>query len=124
MKTFVATLIVAAAVAVIPPVLAHGDVKPRYGGIVQKINEITYELVADSAGVSLYLADHDQPLSARAVRGKLTILQGEVRSEAELKNVGDHQLQASGVKLSKGDRVVAVLSNVQGKAVTVRFVVR
>jgi len=108
----------------ITPAFGHGEVKPRFGGIVQKVSELTYELVSDSAGVSLYLADHDQPLSTRAVRGKLTILKGEARTEAELKNVGEHQLQASGVTLGKGDRVVAALTNVQGKSVTVRFVVR
>jgi hypothetical protein len=123
-KKIVAMLFLAAGVGGMTPAFGHGEVKPRFGGVVQKVNEVTYELVADTAGVSLYLADHDQPLPTHAIRGKITILQGEVKTEAELKNIGDHQLQAAGVKLGKGARVVAVLGNVQGKVVTVRFVVR
>ncbi len=124
MKKIVASVALAVGVVMSIPAFGHGEVKPRFGGIVQKVNDFTYELVSDSSGASLYLADHDQPLSTRAVRGKLSILQGEARVEAELKNVGEHQLQASGIKLGKGDRVVATLTNVQGKTVTVRFVIK
>ena len=35
------------------PALAHGDVKPQYGGIVQKVNDVSFELVAQADGPRL-----------------------------------------------------------------------
>jgi hypothetical protein len=42
----------------------------------------------------------------------------------DVKEAGDNKLRATGVKLGKGDKVVAVLNNVEGKTVTVRFTVK
>lgn len=41
-----------------------------------------------------------------------------------VKEAGDNKLRATGVKLAKGDKVVAVLNNVEGKTATVRFAVK
>lgn len=42
----------------------------------------------------------------------------------DVKEVGGNTLRATGIKLGKGDKVVAVLNNVEGKTVTVRFTVK
>lgn len=104
--------------------IAHGSAKPMYGGIVQMANDLTFELVADNDGATLYLMDHGKPMSAKGITGKLTILQGSKKTDAEVKEAGDNKLRAAGVKLAKGDKLVAVLANVAGKNMTVRFTVK
>lgn len=104
--------------------IAHGSAKPMYGGIVQMANDLTFELVADNDGAILYLMDHGKPMSAKGITGKLTILQGSKKTDAEVKEAGDNKLRAAGVKLAKGDKLVAVLANVAGKNMTVRFTVK
>ena len=46
------------------------------------------------------------------------------KAEADLKPAGDNKLVAAGVVLSPGAKVVAVLNNVAGRTVTVRFNVK
>lgn len=106
------------------PAMAHGAGEPHHGGVVQVVNDLAFELVAEADGASLYLVDHDAPKSAKGVTGKLTVLQGGKKTEAELKEAGGNRLRAQGVKLGKGDKVVAVLNNVAGKTVTVRFTLK
>lgn len=106
------------------PVMAHGEGKARHGGIVQTAHDLTFELVRDADGATVYLVDHGVPLSSAGVRGKLTVLQGGKKIEAELKPAGDNKLRAAGVKIGKGDKLVAVLDKVAGKTVTVRFVIK
>ena len=104
--------------------MAHGAGKPQHGGVVQVANDVSFELVAEADGATIYLVDHDAPMSSRGISGKLTVLQGSKKSEADVKEAGDNKLRAVGVKLAKGDKVVAVLNNVEGKTATVRFTVK
>lgn len=103
--------------------MAHGAMKPRHGGTVQVAKDINFELVADPDGVTIYLVDHDQDMPSKGISGKLTVQNGAEKSEAELKATDGNKLRATGVKISKGAKVVAALENVDGKSVTVRFVV-
>lgn len=103
--------------------MAHGAGKPRHGGIVQVGNDVNFELVVEADGATIYLVDHDEPMSSKGIAGKLTVLQGSKKTEVDVKEAGDNTLRATGVKLSKGDKVVAVLNNVEGKTATVRFTV-
>ena len=106
------------------PAMAHGAGQPRHGGIVQVASDVNFELVAEADGATLYLVDHDKPMSSKGITGKLTVLQGGKKSEVDVKEVGGNTLRATGIKLGKGDKVVAVLNNVEGKTVTVRFTVK
>lgn len=106
------------------PAMAHGAGKARHGGVVQVAHDVNFELVATADGVTLYLVDHDQPMPSKGIAGKLTVLQGGKKTEADLEEAGDNQLKANGVMVSKGAKVVAVLNNVEGKTVTVRFSVK
>jgi hypothetical protein len=83
------------------PAMAHGAGKARHGGVLQ--------------------VDHNKPMPSKGIAGKLTVLQGGQKTQADLKEAGDNQLKATGVTVSKGAKVVAVLNNVNGKTVTVRF---
>ena len=104
--------------------LAHGVAKPLHGGIVQMVNDIGFELVAQPDGATIYLMDHDKPMASKGITGKLTVLQGSNKIEADIKEAGDNTLRIMGVKLGKGDKLVAALSNVGGKSMTVRFTIK
>ena len=106
------------------PALAHGDVKPQYGGIVHKVNDVSFELVAQADGAIIYLMDHGKPVPSKGITGKLTVLQGSNKIEADIKEAGENTLRVLGVKLGKGDKLVAALSNVGGKSMTVRFQIK
>jgi len=106
------------------PVLAHGDAKPLHGGIVQLVNDLSFELVAQADGATIYLMDHDKPMASKGITGKLTVLQGTKKSEADIKEGGDNTLRVMGVNLGKGDKLVAALINVNGKSMTVRFTIK
>jgi hypothetical protein len=54
--------------------LAHGTAKPLHGGIVQMVNDIGFELVAEPDGATIYLMDHDKPMASKGITGKLTVL--------------------------------------------------
>ena len=105
-------------------VLAHGDVKPLHGGIVQMTNDVGFELVVKTDGATIYLMDHGKPMASKGITGKLTVLQGSNKIEADIKEAGDNTLRVIGVKLGKGDKLVASLSNVGGKSMTVRFTIK
>jgi hypothetical protein len=103
---------------------AHGEAKPQYGGIVQKANDLSFELVAQADGATIYLMDHGKPMASKGIAGKLTVLQGSNKIEADIKEAGDNTLRVMGVKLGKGDKLVASLGNVGGKSMTVRFTIK
>ena len=106
------------------PALAHGDAKPQHGGIVQIANDLSFELVVQADGATIYLMDHGKPVVSKGITGKLTVLQGSDKTETDIKEAGDNTLRVMGVKLGKGDKLVAALSNVGGKSMTVRFTIK
>ena len=106
------------------PALAHGDAKPQHGGILQVANDLSFELVAQADGATIYLMDHGKPMASKGITGKLTVLQGSNKIEADIKEAGDNTLRVLGVKLGKGDKLVAALSNIGGKSMTVRFAIK
>ena len=108
----------------ITPAQAHGDAKPLHGGILQVANDLSFELVAQADGATIYLMDHGKPMASKGITGKLTVLQGSNKMEADIKAAGDNTLRVMGVKLGKGDKLVAALSNVGGKSMTVRFTIK
>jgi hypothetical protein len=104
--------------------LAHGDAKPQHGGILQVANDLSFELVAQADGATIYLMDHGKPMASKGITGKLTVLQGSNKIEVDIKEAGDNTLRVLGVKLGKGDKLVAALSNIGGKSMTVRFAIK
>lgn len=117
-------LLAAAATLGSPAAFAHGGAKAQHGGIVQLAHDLSFELVLQADGATIYLQDHGKPLSSAGISGKLSILSGGQKTEAELSAAGDNKLHASGVKIPAGAKVVAVLGNVAGKTLTVRFNVK
>jgi hypothetical protein len=124
MNRLLSALLLGACALALNPAQAHTGDKPKHGGIVQGASELSFELVPQDDGATLYVEDHGKPLATQGMRGKLTVLQGTTKSEAELKPVGDNKLEAKGVKLARGAKAVAALTTPAKKAVTVRFTVR
>lgn len=103
--------------------MAHGDNKPRHGGVVATAGDLHFELVTAPTGAWIYIDDHGKPLAPTGMSGKLTVLQGTEKSEAPLV-VANDRLEAKGVKLAAGAKVVAALTTPARKAITVRFTVK
>lgn len=103
--------------------LAHGGAKAKHGGVVATASDLGFELVGTPAGVAIYVEDHGKPMAPAGMSGKLTVLHGAEKSEAELAVAGD-RLEAKGVKLAPGAKVVAALTTPAKKAITVRFTVK
>jgi hypothetical protein len=102
---------------------AHGEAKARHGGVVAKASDLSFELVGTPTGAVIYVDDHGKPVALAGMTGKLTVLNGVEKSEAELAVAGD-RLEAKGVKLAAGAKVVAALTTPAKKAITVRFTIK
>ena len=104
---------------------AHADsaAKPKRGGVVQSANHLDFELVAHADGAAIHIDDHGKPVSVAGASGKLTVLSGADKSEAELKPAGD-KLEAKGIKLPPGSKVVASITTADKKTVSVRFTIK
>lgn len=124
MKKILSALLLGTSLLAATGVHAHGGDKPKHGGILQSASELVFELVPQADGAVLYVEDHGKPLATQGMSGKLTVLNGAHKSEAELKPAGDNRLEARGVKLDKGAKAVAALTTAAKKAVTVRFTVK
>lgn len=122
-KTFLSGVLLSVTLLGINAALAHDDAKPKRGGIVHTVSDLTFELVPQSDGAHLYVDDHGKPLSLAGMSGKLTVLNGAEKSEAPLVVAGD-KFEAKGVRLNKGAKVVAAVTTANKKAVTARFAIR
>lgn len=119
-----ATAIVMASLASAPAAMAHGAAEPAHGGVVQTASDLSFELVATAEGAAIYIVDHDEDADASKFGGKVTVLNGTEKAEAPLKSAGGNKLEATGVKLVKGTKVVALITTNSKKTVTVRFTVK
>lgn len=121
-KVFLAALVGFAALS--GNAMAHGAAKAQHGGIVQIANDLSFELVPQASGAALYLVDHDKPVDASKLSGKLTVLTGGQKTEADLKPAGADKLEAAGIKVGPGSKVVAAIDGLAKQTMTVRFSVK
>ena len=103
--------------------MAHGGAKAKHGGVVATASDLGFELVGTPDGAAIYVEDHGKPMAPAGMAGKLTVLNGSEKSEAPLAVAGD-KLEAKGVKLAAGAKVVAALTSPAKKSITVRFTVK
>ena len=117
-------LLIAVALAVSAAgVMAHGDAKSKHGGVVATASDLGFELVSTVDGAAIYVEDHGKPMAPTGMTGKLTVLNGSAKSEAPITAAAD-KLEAKGVKLEAGAKVVAALTSPAKKTITVRFTVK
>lgn len=103
--------------------VAHEGAQAKHGGVVATASDLGFELVGTPTGALIYVEDHGKPMAPTGMTGKLTVLNGTQKSEAELAVAGD-KLEAKGVMLAKGAKVVAALTTPAKKAITVRFTIK
>ncbi|HSW08030.1 hypothetical protein [Aquabacterium sp.] len=123
MKTLLAAALIGLSTLGAGGVLAHGGAVPKHGGVVQTASDLSFELVGTADGAVIYVEDHGKPMAPTGFTGKLTVLNGSEKSEAPIAVAAD-KLEAKGVKLGKGAKVVASLTTPKQKAITVRFTVK
>ena len=116
-------LVLALAVMTGEQALAHGEARARHGGTAVMASDLGFELVGIPGGVALYIEDHGKPLPATGFRGKMVLLSGNEKSEAELVATAD-RLEARGLRLGPGVKAVATLTTAERKVITVRFSLR
>ena len=123
MKKLLAVMVLGLSALSIHVAMAHGSAKAKHGGVVATASDLNFELVGTPTGAVLYVDDHGKPMAPTGMSGKLTVLNGSEKSDAELVVAGD-KLEAKGIKLAKGAKVVAALTTPAKKAITVRFTVK
>jgi hypothetical protein len=123
MKKLLAVVVLGLSALSFNAAMAHGGAKAKHGGVVSMASDLGFELVATPDGAALYIEDHGKPMAPAGMKGKLTVLSGTEKTEAELAVAGD-KLEAKGLKLAKGAKVVAALTTPSAKAITVRFTVK
>ena len=89
---------------------AHGDHKPKHGGIMGRgDDEISVELVMEKGTAILYIEDESgTPLPTEKVKGTLSLAgPGHPALEEKLVPAGDNKLAAKGLTPLPGDRLRA-----------------
>ena len=89
---------------------AHGDHKPKHGGIMGRgDDEISVELVMEKGTATLYIEDESgTPLPTVKVKGTLGLAgPGRPAQEGKLVPAGDNKLTAKGLTPLPGDRLRA-----------------
>ncbi|MEZ5458390.1 MAG: hypothetical protein R3E65_03350 [Steroidobacteraceae bacterium] len=97
-----------------PLLHAHGDPVPQHGGIIKVSKDITFELVVRPQGASVYLDDHGSPIPTANLVGSLTAVKGLSKSEVELKPTGGNRLDAEGIEIDGGAKVLARIATADG----------
>ena len=113
--------------AVTPLAFAAGDHDhtPRFGGIVAEGKGFDAELVAKPDLITVHLYEGAKSLSTKGAKGKITLLSGADKTEAELIPAGDSRMEAKGkFSVSKGTKAVAIITLEGKKPSTVRFAIK
>jgi hypothetical protein len=122
MKHFLASLLAATAVAL--PALAADDHAPKHGGIVVETKAGDMEMVAKPDIIVIHVSDHGKPMKVTSATGKVTVFNGNEKTEAPVALVGE-RLEAKGTfKVTAGTKVLADVA-INGKpAVAARFTMK
>lgn len=109
MKKLFAAIVMCSATFGMGAAHAHGTPTPNHGGIVQAVGETWLELVTKGGAVDLYVEDDGEAMDSAPMSGKVTVIDGAKKTEYTLKPAGGNKLQAAGVVVPKGARVMTVL---------------
>lgn len=103
--------------------IADDGAKAKHGGVVATAGQLGVEPVGTPTGAAICVEDHGKSMVSAAMTGTLIVYNGTEKSEADLAAAGD-ELEARGVKLAAGAKVVAALTTADKKVITVRFTVK
>jgi hypothetical protein len=122
MKHLLTTLLLATAVA--SPAFAAEDHAPKHGGVVVETKAGDMELVAKSDLIIIHVSDHGKPMKLTSATGKVTVFNGNDKTEAPLALAGD-KLEAKGsFKVGAGTKVLADVALNGKPAVAARFTLK
>ena len=122
MKTLAAVLLIASAFTL--PAIAAEDHTPKHGGIVVETKAGDMELVAKPELIVIHVSDHGKPMKLTSATGKVTVFNGNDKTEAPLALVGD-KLEARGsFKLGAGTKVLADVPLNGKPAIAARFTLK
>ncbi|MEP7350210.1 MAG: hypothetical protein ABI668_09705 [Sphingorhabdus sp.] len=97
-------------------ILAHGSTHAQHGGVVQMNGETLFELVRAPAGVSLYVTDEDEPVTAGSMTARLSVTVGGQRRDVAMVAGKGNQFFAKGLTLPKGASVGVLVINKASQA--------
>lgn len=113
-----------AASAFCMPVMAAEDHKPKHGGVVLETAAGDLELVAKPDLMVIHVSDHGKATKLTSGTGKVTVFNGNDKTEAPLTLVGD-KLEAKGsFKVAPGAKVLAEVALNGKPAVAARFTLK
>lgn len=122
MKRFLVPLLFASTIAL--PAFAADDHASKHGGVVVETKAGDLELVAKPDLMVLHVSDHGKAMKLTSGSGKLTVFNGNEKTEAVLALVGD-KLEAKGsFKVAAGTKVLAEVSLNGKPAVSARFALK
>lgn len=82
---------------------AHGEGKAEHGGVVRTAGDQSFERVSQGDRAALYVVHHDEPADVSKMTGKLTVLDGAEKSEADPRPATGNKLEAA-ARLPPGAR--------------------
>ena len=124
MNKCLSLMLAASAALVLSTAHGHGTPTPNHGGIVQAVGETWLELVPAAGRIELYVEDDGDPVPSAGLSGRVSVENGGVRTDYDLKPAGSNKLEAVGARAPKGARVVAVLVLADKTKVPATFVVK
>lgn len=121
-KNLFAPLLIATALAL--PAFAAEDHTPKHGGVVVETKAGDLELVAKPELIVIHVSDHGKPMKLSSASGKVTVFNGNDKTEAPLALAGD-KLEAKGrFTVGAGTKVLADVALNGKPAVAVRFTLK
>lgn len=124
MKRVFVNLLIAASTLAAPAAFAAEDHKPKHGGVVVETKAGDLELVAKADLIVIHVSDHGKPMKMTSATGKVTVFNGNEKTEAPLVISGD-RLEAKGsFKVNPGTKVLADVSLNGKPAVAARFTLK
>jgi len=115
--------LLAASVFVLPATAAD-DHGPKHGGVVVDTKAGDLELVAKPELIVIRVSDHGKDMKVTSATGKVTVFNGNDKTEAPLALAGD-KLEAKGsFKVGAGTKVLAEVALNGKPAVSARFTLK
>lgn len=79
------------------PVWAHTEHgKPQFGGVVAEAGAGQFEIVGQEGRIVVHATNHGAPVDTAGAKGKLTLLDGNAKSEVTLAPAGANRLEGAG----------------------------
>ncbi len=101
------------------------DHSPKFGGVVAQGKAFDAELVARPDLITVHFSDHSKPMMTKGAKGKITLLTGAEKTEAELIPAGDSRMEAKGkFNVTKGTKAVIEMTPEGKKPSTLRFAIK